>query len=134
MNSLLLGLALSAPQTAVAHPPRPVVFQPAPVVVAPPVIGRPAFYPPFAPGEPYLRPPHGHAMTLEEFARCFRPTPGTHHVCLIHPVTCRPVEVCFTLPPGCPRVRVSRREIEFDYGRREVEIQFRRNGRVEVDY
>lgn len=73
-------------------------------------------------------------MTVEEFARCFRPTPGTHHVCLIHPVTCRPVEVCFTLPPGCPKVRVRHREVEFDYGRHEVEIEFRRNGTVHVDY
>ena len=133
MNSLLLGLALSAPQTAVAHPPRPVVV-PVPVVAPPVVVHRPAFYPPFAPGEPYPGRHHRHAMTVEEFARCFKPTPGTHHVCIIHPVTCRPVEVCFTLPHGCPQVRVSRREIEFDYGRREVEIQFLRNGRVDVDY
>ena len=114
MTSLLLGLALSTPQTAVAHPPRPVVVQAAyarPVIVAP-----------------------RRAVTVEEFVRCFRPTAGTHHVWVIHPVTCRPVEVCFTLPPGCPRVRIHQREVEFDYGRREVEIQFRRNGTVRVEY
>ena len=145
MTSLVLGLALSASQSAVAQPPGypvdypPVVrpYRPAPPVVVVPE--RPAYYPPFAPGEPtpgFPHRPHRKAMTLQEFARCFEPTPGTHHVCLIHPVTCRPVEVCFKLPHGCgcPKVRVNRREIEFDYGRREVEIRFRHNGTVDVDY
>lgn len=104
--------------------------------------GHPSFYqptlppmapPPFAP--PSLPGHHG-PMTLEHFAKCFQPTPGTHHVCIIHPVTCQPVKVCFTLPAGCgcPKVCVHRRSIEFDYGRREVEINFLRNGTVDVDY
>jgi hypothetical protein len=45
--------------------------------------------------------------------------------------------VCFTLPPGCPKVCVKgalRRCIEFDYGKREVEVWFYRDGRVKVNY
>jgi hypothetical protein len=53
---------------------------------------------------------------------------------LIHPLTGCPVDVCFTLPPGSPhRVRVQRRELEFDYGRQEVEIRFDRQG-ARVEY
>ncbi len=127
MNSLLLGLALTASPSAAAHPPA--VADLGRVVYAPPVVVAPA--PPIVPVEPPTRP-----MTVAEFARCFQPTPGHHSVWLIHPVTCRPVQVCFTLPAGCgcPKVRVHRREVEFDYGRREVEIHFRHNGTVTVDY
>ncbi len=128
MNSLLLGLALSTPQTALAHPPAP------PVVVGPVVTPyRPVYVPPPPPVVPVV-PVAPAPMTLAEFARCFRPTPGPHEVWLVHPITCRPVKVCFTLPPGCPRVKVHKKEIEFDYGRREVEIRFRHNGTASVRY
>jgi len=83
----------------------------------------PAFAPP---------PPHQGPMTLQQFAHCFQPTPGVHHAVLIHPCTGHPVKVCFTLPPGCPQVELSRHKIEFDYGRREVEIRFESNGTVRV--
>jgi hypothetical protein len=77
-----------------------------------------------------LRPP-----THAEFARHFQPLPGNYEVVLLHPFTHCPVQVCFTLPPGCPKkVRVERRELEFDYGRCEVEIRFYRNGSVRVMY
>lgn len=77
-----------------------------------------------------VRPP-----TNAEFARHFQPLPGRYEVVLLHPFTHCPVQVCFTLPPGCPkRVRVERRELEFDYGRREVEIRFYRNGGTRVMY
>lgn len=148
MNSLVLGLALSGAPATAAHPPHP-FGPPPPVVVVSPY--RPAYrgdhprmpaYPPPAPAYPVFAPPvlppvPAHPpMTVEHFAKCFQPTPGKHHVCLIHPVTCRPVEVCFTLPHGCgcPKVKVCNRSIEFDYGRKEVEINFLRNGRVDVDY
>jgi hypothetical protein len=115
-------------QTMPAYPTLPgypSYYQPAPPPVAPP---------PFVP--PMPGPGHHGPMTLDHFARCFQPTPGTHHVCLIHPVTCQPVKVCFTLPAGCghPKVCVHKRSIEFDYGRKEVEITFLRNGSVDVDY
>lgn len=77
-----------------------------------------------------VRPP-----THAEFARQFQPAPGRYEVVLLHPFTHCPVQVCFTLPPGCPKkVRVERRELEFDYGRCEVEIRFYRNGTARVEY
>jgi hypothetical protein len=73
--------------------------------------------------------PHG------EFARSFTPAAGSYEVDLIHPYTGCPVHVCFSLPPGCPKkVRVERGELEFDYGRTEVEIRFKKDGRVQVQY
>jgi hypothetical protein len=75
------------------------------------------------------------ALTVEEFAAAFQPVPGNHEVILLHPRTGQPVTVQFTLPPGVPKkVRVSRRDLEFDYGRHEVDIRFLLRGRVRVDY
>jgi hypothetical protein len=75
------------------------------------------------------------AMTVEEFAAGFQPVPGTHEVTLVHPRSGQPVTVQFTLPPGVPRkVRVSRRDLEFDYGRQGVDLRFLLRGRVRVDY
>ncbi len=113
MTSLLLGLALTASPVGIAQfPPG---FQPLP------------------PPAPLVRPAPV-ALTLEQFGKWFQPVPGHHRVWLVHPKTCQPVEVCFTLPPGCPRVEIGRRKIEFDYGKREVEIHFRHSGRVDVEY
>ena len=140
MTPLLMTLALTAGPTGVGHPP---VVYPSPVPGSYPVrpgypVGRPVFYPPGPVAPPVILPaPHPHRpMTLEEFARCFKPCPGTHEVFVVHPVTCQPVRVCFTLPEGCghPRVKTGRRWVEFDYGRREVEINFWRNGTVGVKY
>jgi hypothetical protein len=73
------------------------------------------------------------ALTLDEFARSFQPLPGRYEVVLVHPLTGCPVNVCFALPPGCPKkVRVHRRQLEFDYGRHDVVIHFERNGDVRV--
>lgn len=73
------------------------------------------------------------APTPGEFASSFRPLPGTYKVVLQHPVTCAPVEVCFTLPPGCPRrVRVRPRELDFVYPGHTVSIRFVHNGTVRV--
>ena len=74
------------------------------------------------------------AMYHRDFAKAFTPMAGTHRVMLVHPYTCCPVEVCFTLPCGCPKVKCSRNEIEFDYGKKEVEIRFYRCGDVKVKY
>ena len=115
MNALLLTAALAA-----GHPPAPVP----PVVYPPPAV--PGFRPPaFAPGRP---------LTVEQFARSFRPCPGHHEVWLVHPRTGAPVFVCFDLPFSHrrPEIDWDRNHIEFDYGRREVEIRFLRNGRVDV--
>ncbi len=109
MNALLFGLALAAP----AQPPLPPF---------PPPVEYPA-----AP----LPPP---VLTHDEFARVFRPTPGVHSVWLVHPKTKCPVFVSFTLPPGCPKVKRGSRYLEFDYGKKEVEIRFKHNGSVQVEY
>ena len=71
--------------------------------------------------------------TLAEFAAAFKPGPGTFKVVVQHPYTGCPVEVCFTLPPGCPRkVRVHKRMLDFDYGRHDVRIRFLADGGARV--
>src|SRR5580700_8359868 len=51
-----------------------------------------------------------------DFARSFRPAPGTYEVLFVHPTKGCPVRVYFTLPPGCPRVCCHNRDLTFDYG------------------
>lgn len=89
--------------------------------------------------QPHPFPPqHVHLVpipvyTMDNFAREFRAGEGHHRILIIHPVTCRPVEVCFTLPCGKLReLDVNRRSIEFDFGRNDVHIHFRSNGTVDV--
>lgn len=118
MTSLVLAVGLSATLPAAGPPP-----------------GYPLPPPQVAPQLPPLPPP---ALTLDQFSRAFTPVAGTHHVWLVHPKTCQPVEVCFTLP-DCGKLRrfeVNRRTIEFvfDRPRAEVEIIFRLNGKVDVKY
>jgi hypothetical protein len=69
-------------------------------------------------------PPPPPAISLEDFARSFVPMPGNYEVVLLHPTKCCPVKVCFTLPPGCPKVHVTKRQIDFDYGKHSVRIRF----------
>ncbi len=73
-------------------------------------------------------------LTLDEFAASFKPLPGRYEVLLIHPKTCCPVKVCFTLPPGCLRkMRVSKHKIVFDYKcQHNVVIRFLPFGKVWV--
>jgi hypothetical protein len=72
---------------------------------------------------------------VKEFAAVFRPIPGLHKVLILHPNTRQPVEVCFELPPGnLKKVYADRTEIDFRYARSEVQIHFRKNGRVDVKY
>jgi len=99
---------------------------PAPTIVTPaPAPGL--VPPPFAPSAG-VRP-----LTLNEFAASFQPAPGQYEVTLLHPVTGSPVHFAFTLPDGAPRkVRVHKRELEFDYGRHDVSIRFKPDGRVVV--
>jgi len=76
-----------------------------------------------------------HPLTVKEFVCAFQPTCGKHSVVLLHPFTNCPVNVCFTLPSGCGKVKTKkclRERIIFDYGRKEVEIVFLRNGGVRV--
>jgi hypothetical protein len=127
----LVNVQVRKPQAAVLMPP-PAPFVPLPAAPpAPEAVVPPPDGVPLPPPQPLAVRPLTHA----EFARSFQPAAGTYEVVLVHPVTCCPVKVCFTLPPGCPKkVRVERRELEFDYGRHEVEIRFERRGGVHVEY
>jgi hypothetical protein len=102
-----------------------------------PVVIVPATYPaypsyPVVPAVPQAPP----AVTLGDFSRLFAPTPGRHDVWVVHPVTGQPVKVCFVLPTGKLRdFEVGRRFIRFEFARGQaVEIDFRANGTVRVDY
>jgi hypothetical protein len=149
MNTLLFSLALTAP----AHPPAVILPAPLPPGVqrfpqVTPVVPLPAHRPPLVliPPPPVIvqRPPLvivppqpvvPQALTLAEFSRFFTPTPGKHEVWIVHPVTQRPVLVCFVLPGGKLRdLEVDRRCIHFDFGRDEVDIDFRNDGTVRVRY
>jgi hypothetical protein len=109
MTPLLLALGLSAP----AQPPLPlpVPFPPQPVPAAPP------------------------AFTLEVFSRAFAPLPGKHEVWFVHPHTGQPVKVCFALPPGrLKKWETGKDWVEFQFEKCEVRLDFRKNGRVDVDH
>jgi hypothetical protein len=72
--------------------------------------------------------------TLEEFAATFRPAPGTYEVTFLHTRSCCPVTVCFTLPPGCPKVCVHKHQLDFEYPCEDVRIRCQIFGKVKVSY
>ena len=125
MTALVLSLALSAP----AHPPAQPQF-PLPLPATPQFPLPPQF-----PAQP-VPPAQPQVLTLEQFSRYFTPTPGKHRVWVVHPRTRRPVEVCFALPGGKMNdYEVDRDSIRFEFsGGEEVEIEFRSNGTVRVEY
>lgn len=149
------GVRVQAPFVHIYVPPRGQPLPP-PVLVPPPVVTVPPAPQPFVPpaGEPFVPPaprpvppePQGNGtpapeivarhrvLSHQEFARSFTPAAGSYEVEMIHPASKQPVRVNFTLPAGQPKVTVSRRAIEFDYGQRQVEIRFVANGRVQVEY
>jgi hypothetical protein len=143
MNSLILGLALSTPAQppildhTTVLPPRVQAFPHARPAVP---VSRPTF-PVYQPA-PIFQPapviPVPTVLTIAQFSRVFVPAPGRHSYLLLHPRTGQPVHVCFTLP-NCgrlDRLEVGRDwiEIELDRPDFEVEINFRKNGRVEIEY
>ena len=106
-------VALPADSPPAPLPP-PVSYDPPPVPIPPPAVA--------------VRPP-----TLEEFACSFHPAPGHYEVVLLNPETCCPVQVCFTLPCGCPKVRVHDKSLVFHYGLLDnVSIRFHHDGSVTV--
>jgi hypothetical protein len=151
-----------APPPVVYYPPQQIQqFQPVqpvqPLQQIQPVPGQPAPYvPQFQPqvppvqGQPQVEIPaprvlpgsgvntllvNSRPMTHREFAKAFVPAPGRYEVDLVHPGCCEnTVHVCFDLPPGCPRVHVGNRYIEYDYGNYCVEIRFALFGKVRVEY
>ncbi len=72
------------------------------------------------------------ALTLEQFAKSFKPKAGFYEVTMLNPVTKRPTNVRFTLPEGTPnRILTNRNSIEFVYGLRQyVRIEFDKDGAI----
>src|SRR4051812_14738073 len=97
------------------------------------VVSTPTELPPPRP-LPSSPPAEVRPMTVAEFAAHFKPAPGTYEVLLIHPGSGCAVPVQFTLPCGCPKVRVHRRQIDFDYGRDDVSIRSQICNKVKVSY
>lgn len=130
LGILVLAGVISAASLAPAQV-SPVLPQtpenPAPVLPAVPDLPPPAVVPPTAVVP--VRP-----LTVNEFVASFQPLPGKYEVLLIHPKTCAPVKVCFTLPPGCVRkVRANGHKIVFDYKcQHDVVIRFLHGGGVWV--
>src|SRR5262245_1193591 len=132
------GIYVRAPFVRVAIPPRlpawPSIL-PAPEVIDP---GAPPAVPlTVAPAPvPLVDQTIVRAMTLNEFARTFKPDPdgGKYEVVLENPCTCTPVKVCFSLPCGYPKRIVARKsELVIRYGPlRAVVIQFNRDGSYKV--
>jgi hypothetical protein len=121
--------------------PGPTVPPPDGVLPPPRRLGDPIPVPLPRPGQtdfsvpvPLPTPPPARLLTHREFAETFKPAPGTYDVTLLHPVTNKPVQFTFTLPPGQSyRVLSLPRQIIFDYGgRRDVSIRFVPDGRVRV--
>lgn len=144
MTPLVLSLALTSPAQPVYTPP--VQLAPGvrlqPQVSTIPVYRPPVVYVPVpvypnypTPGFPN-QPVAPNAVTLSEFSRFFTPTPGRHSVWIVHPTTRQAVLVNFVLPGGrLQDTEVDRRSIRFEFrnGQR-VEIDFRTNGTVRVNY
>lgn len=122
MTELLLAFVLLQPPLPHYPPPGPGFppYQPQPTLVAQPEG--------FCPERP---------IGVQTFAKSFVPTPGVHHVWFLHPKTKRAVYVTFILPDGCVclKVKSGSRYVRFDYrGHRDVEVNFKHNGGVEVEY
>jgi hypothetical protein len=142
MTPLVLTLVLTAP----SQPPG-IPMLPPPAGRARPVRQPAQPIPQPLPGQPVPQLPQPQplptqplpqtpvVLKLADFSRVFTPLPGKHDVWLLHPTTCQPVRVCFTLPPGkMKRFEVEDRSIEFEFDKCEVKIEFRKNGRVEIEY
>jgi len=102
------------------------VGQPGPRVMVP--VPPPPLPPP--PPQPII----AHVPTLEEFAATFRPAPGTYEVTIRHSRSDCPVTICFTLPQGCPKVCLSRHQLDFKYPWEDVRIRCQLFGKVKVSY
>jgi hypothetical protein len=77
----------------------------------------------------------GAALSVEDFACHFQPVAGSYRVTLIHPKTCCPIEVCFTLPCGCAKkVTTTKNTMRIVYPGlfNDVVIRFRHDGTVSV--
>jgi hypothetical protein len=139
---VLAVVGLAAPVRAEVHVETPWVsvhvgrpFPPLRVIqVDPPPVPLPPSDSVIVVPSPVLVPSVGvRPQTLGEFAASFQPAPGRYEVVLLNPETCCPVKVCFCLPCGCPKVRVSDKSLVFHYGLLDnVAIRFHHDGSVTV--
>lgn len=115
-------LALLGSAAAQEPPPRPQDGVPPPPVVPP------AYMPLPTSSEAIPIPTH------RQVADALKPLPGKYRIVMIHPCTCKPVEVCFELPDRCAKyVKATGNEIEIRYGLcKYVKIRFYKNGDVRV--
>jgi hypothetical protein len=118
--------------------PRGVVVVPAPpppppIMVVPvvPVEPVPRVYVQPVP-QPAPQPAVVTAVSPADFARTFKPAPGSYTVTFVHTRSGQPVTVTFDLPAGNPQVSYFAHSLVFDYGRTEVEIRFQVGGKVRV--
>jgi hypothetical protein len=84
-----------------------------------------------------LPPPANNIVRLQpawhtDVPKFFQPAAGIHLFAFVHPYTHQTVAVRVDLPAGQPRLKVSGDQLEFDYGRVEVEVRFRKDGRVSI--
>jgi hypothetical protein len=146
------GVYVNAPFTRVLvgqpaySPTQPAVYVQAPftqvvVGVAPPIYYTvpPSFAQPVDPKDMLHQPrTTGNIVAVShvDFGKSFVPAPGTYEVVFIHPVTKRPCPVQFLLPPRGrpPVIRIEPTALEYDFGDLEVEIRFKMDGRVKVEY
>ena len=74
------------------------------------------------------------AMSLHNCANQFKPRPGSHFARIIHPTTGIEYQISFSLPPGTPNVVERRNKLLFQYPNQTVEFDFKKNGRLDIDY
>lgn len=71
----------------------------------------------------------------DQLDKHFSPTAGVHDLTFVHPSTRKNVDVTFRLPDlPLKRFEVNKRQIHFDYGRKQVILIFRITGQVDVRY
>jgi hypothetical protein len=107
-------------------------IEPVPTLPPPlPTLPPPGFTPP--PMVPSIVLPTVRALTVREFAETFRFCAGPVEAWVIHPRTCCPVKVCFTLKAAPKRIMFDRDIVEFRCGLfKNVVVRFLPNGRVSV--
>ncbi len=75
-----------------------------------------------------------HPIPFKETDNWYEPHAGLHIFAFIHPHTGETVGVPIDFPEGEPEVQIRRDKVEFDYGREEIEVHFRKDGRIEVEF
>jgi hypothetical protein len=140
VNTPWVQVRVGVPGQVLVQTPWVTVGVPLGALPARPMAPAVSTVPTFLPGEPPPVPlpipvetAATRVPTLSEFAAAFNPKGGRYEVVIQHPATGQPVKVSFSLPDGTPRrMKVHRRDLEFDYRGKEVSIRFLRGGEVRV--